>query len=76
MLSYYLAVTVDVCEHNSLYEHMNEYQIKDSVNLDGEVAKYAKQDIAPIVELYECVGAKKKLIKKYQFKEYECKCNS
>ena len=78
MARYYIAVTYDVCEHNNLYEDMNEYHLDLSIDMDKQIREFAKMDIAPIVKVYESdVSDPKELIlyKEYKFKEYECGCN-
>ncbi|WP_026907299.1 hypothetical protein [Paucisalibacillus globulus] len=77
MLKYYLAVTFDVCEHNNLYQDMNEYLVDSSDNLVEKVKEFAQQDIAPVVKVYESDSkdfSKGQLYKEYKFKEFECNC--
>lgn len=78
MSKYYLAVTYDVCVHNDFYEDMNEYPIDVSANLEEEILKFAKQDIAPLVKVYESTSSdftgEVKLYKEYRFKEFDCNC--
>jgi len=79
MASYYLAITYDVCEHQNLYQDMNEYPIKSTDNLMEKVKEFAKQDIAPVVKVYESNSSKFKhieLFREYKFKEYECNCEN
>jgi putative NADPH-quinone reductase len=78
MKEYYLAVTYDVCEHNNLYVDMNEYPLDMSIDLDEQISKFAKMDVAPLVKVYESNSSdfeELRLYKKYKFKEYECGCN-
>jgi len=78
MKEYYLAVTYDVCEHNNLYVDMNEYPLDMSIDLDEQICKFAKMDVAPLVKVYESNTSDFKelrLYKEYKFKEYECGCN-
>lgn len=73
----YVAVTYDVCEHNDLYEDMNEYILYSSVDTDQQVKGFAERDVAPVVKVYESATSDfRKLIlyKEYKFKEYECDC--
>jgi len=78
MTRYYIAVTYDVCEHNNLYEDMNEYPLDLSIDIDKQVREFAKVDVAPIIKVYESdtIDFKQlRLYKEYKFKEYECGCN-
>lgn len=78
MKEYYLAVTYDVCEHNNLYVDMNEYPLDMSIDLDEQISKFAKMDVAPLVKVYESDTSDFKelrLYKEYKFKEYQCGCN-
>lgn len=78
MKEYYLAVTYDVCEHNNLYVDMNEYPLDMSIDLDEQISKFAKMDVAPLVKVYESNTSdfnELRLYKEYRFKEYECGCN-
>jgi hypothetical protein len=78
MKEYYLAVTYDVCEHNNLYVDMNEYPLDMSIDLDEQISKFAKMDVAPLVKVYESNSSdfeELRLYKEYKFKEYECGCN-
>ncbi|MCP3033035.1 hypothetical protein LF817_17055 [Halobacillus sp. A1] len=73
-----MAVTYDVCEHNNLYEDMNEYPLDLTVDIDNQIRKFAKKDVAPLVKLYESETSdfnELRLYKEYRFKEYECSCN-
>ncbi|MFB1050302.1 hypothetical protein [Paraliobacillus sp. JSM ZJ581] len=75
---HYIAITYDVCEHNNLYEDMNEYIINPSTNMYDQVKTFAKIDIAPLVKVYESSTKDFKellLYKQFVFKEYECNCN-
>ncbi|WP_042149990.1 hypothetical protein [Paucisalibacillus sp. EB02] len=79
MSKYYLAVTYDVCEHQSLYQDMNEYPINSADNFVDKVKEFAQHDIAPVVKIYESYSSKftdLKLYKEYTFKEYECNCEN
>ncbi|RLL48321.1 hypothetical protein D8M04_03375 [Oceanobacillus piezotolerans] len=79
MRRYYIAVSYDVCEHNNLYENMNEYPIDASIDLEEQVRDFAKKDVAPIIKVYESQTSDFKefrLYREYKFKEYECRCNS
>ena len=78
MTRFYVAVTYDVCEHNHLYEDMNEYPLDSNGDLDQQIKTFAKKDIAPLVKLYEADTSDFKelrLYKEYKFEEYECRCN-
>lgn len=78
MASYYIAVTYDVCEHNNLYEDMNEYPLDSSGDTEQQIRDYAKIDIAPLVKVYESDRSDFRVVrlcKEYIFKEYECGCN-
>ncbi|MBU6081567.1 MULTISPECIES: hypothetical protein [Allobacillus] len=73
----YVAVTYDVCEHNDLYEDMNEYNLDSSVDMGKQVKRFAEQDIAPLVKVYETASSdigELTLYKEYKFKEFECDC--
>ena len=73
----YVAVTYDVCEHNGVYEDMNEYVLDSSADIDQQVMGFAEKDIAPLVKVYESVTSGFEaltLYKEYRFKEYECNC--
>jgi hypothetical protein len=77
LFKYYLAVTFDVCEHNDLYQDMNEYRIHSIEKLEEKVKEFAQQDIAPVVKVYESYSSdftNCKLYKEYKFKEFECSC--
>ena len=78
MIHYYIAVTYDVCDHNNLYEDMNEYPLDLSVDIDRQIKQLATIDVAPLVKVYESDTSDFKelrLYKEYKFKEYECSCN-
>ncbi|WP_079528007.1 hypothetical protein [Halobacillus hunanensis] len=78
MKKYFLAVTYDVCEHNELFEHMNEYPLESSVDMENQVRNFAKLDVAPLVQVYKSETSdfqELKLHKEFKFKEYECGCN-
>ncbi|MBM7601027.1 hypothetical protein JOC34_003448 [Virgibacillus halotolerans] len=78
MGQYYIAVTYDVCEHNNLYEYMNEYHLDLSIDMDKQIREFAKMDVAPIVKVYESDASDPGefiLYKEYKFKKYECGCN-
>ncbi|WP_404448044.1 hypothetical protein LG307_03240 [Sutcliffiella horikoshii] len=78
MKKYYLAVTYDVCEHNNLFEDMNEYPLDMSIDLDKQISKFAKMDVAPLVKVYESATSdfqELSLYKEYKFKEFDCGCN-
>ncbi|MYL57591.1 hypothetical protein [Virgibacillus halodenitrificans] len=73
----YIAITYDVCEHNDLYEDMNEYILDSSTEMDKQVKEFAKKDVAPLIKVYESFTDDFKditLYKQYKFKEYECDC--
>nr|WP_289038778.1 hypothetical protein [uncultured Allobacillus sp.] len=73
----YVVVTYDVCEHNDLYEDMNEYIIDSYAGMDEQVKRFAEQDIAPLVKVYETDSSdfgELTLYKEYKFKEFECDC--
>ncbi|MCA0987463.1 hypothetical protein [Guptibacillus algicola] len=79
MKKYYLAVTYDVCEHNDLFQDMNEYPIRSSVDMEAEVREFAKLDVAPLVRVYVSDTHDFKnvtLHKDFTFHEYECGCDS
>lgn len=79
MTRYYIAVTYDVCEHNNLYEDMNQFVLDLSIDIDKQVREFATRDIAPIVKVYESNTSDFKefrLYKEYKIKEYECHCRS
>ncbi len=74
----YVAVTYDVCEHNDLYEDMNEYILDSFADMDKQVKGFAEKDVAPLVKVYKSVTSdfqELTLYKEYKFKEYECDCN-
>lgn len=78
MTRYYLAVTYDVCEHNILYEDMNEYTLDSFADMDKRIREFAEKDIAPLIKVYESDTSDFKelrLYKEYKFKEYECGCD-
>lgn len=78
MTQYYIAVTYDVCEHNNLYEDMNKYPLNLSIDIDKQISVFAKNDVAPLIKVYESDTSDFKalrLYKEYKFKEYECGCN-
>ncbi len=78
MKKYYLAVTYDVCEHNNLFEDMNEYPLDMSSDLEKQISKFAKMDVAPLVKVYESDTSdfqELRLYKEYKLKEFECGCN-
>lgn len=78
MKRYYIAVTYDVCEHNNLFEDMNEYPLDLSIDLDKQIMACAKRDVAPLIKVYESDTSDFKELRFYQeykFKEYECDCN-
>lgn len=78
MTKHYIAVTYDVCEHNDLCEEMNEYSLDGSHNLDEQVTEYAREDIAPLVKVFELENSgvrRKNLYKEYRFEEYACDCD-
>lgn len=77
MHMYYFAVTYDVCEHQSLCEDMNQYEIDLSEDLEKQLKQFAKQDVAPLVRIYESRTtdcSKPRLVKEYYFEEYKCHC--
>ncbi|WP_079478750.1 hypothetical protein [Halobacillus salinus] len=76
---FYKAVTYDVCEHQDLYQDMNDYAIDFAGDVEEQIRKLAKQDIAPVVKLYESETSDFKefrLYEEYRFAEYDCKCTS
>jgi len=78
MTKHYIAVTYDDCEHNDLYEDMNEYILNPTANMDEQIKEFAQNDIAPLVKVYESVTSDLKdltLYKQYKFNEYECGCD-
>lgn len=77
MTKHYVAITYDVCEHNSLCEEMNEYILDSSVDIDKQIKGFAEQDVAPLVKVYQSATSdweELTLYKEYKFKEYECSC--
>lgn len=77
MERYYIAMTYDVCDHNHLYENMNQYPLDTSISLEKQVEEYAKIDVAPIVKVFESDTNDFKdlrLYREYTFKQYECGC--
>lgn len=75
----FIAVTYDVCDHQSLYESMNEYRLDFHVEINEQVKELAAMDVAPLIKVYvsnlgDNTGFK--FYKEYKFKEYECNCNS
>lgn len=77
MNKYYMAVTYDLCEHNDLCEDMNEYILDTSDDIEKQVRKFAKIDVAPLIKVYESETNDFKesyLYKDYKFKEYKCGC--
>jgi|GEM_PF-6004957 len=78
MTKHYIVITYDVCEHNDLCEDMNEYILNTTANMDEQIKEFAKNDIAPLVKVYESVTSDFKdltLYKQYKFTEYECSCD-
>ncbi|MFS0864733.1 hypothetical protein [Fredinandcohnia sp. 179-A 10B2 NHS] len=78
MKKYYIAVTYDVCEHNSLYEDMNYYPLESSIGIEDQIKVIAKSDVASLVKVYESDTSdfkETRLFQEYTFKEYECSCN-
>ncbi|MCS0543793.1 hypothetical protein NXY55_27860, partial [Aeromonas veronii] len=62
----------------NLYVDMNEYPLDMSIDLDEQISKFAKMDVAPLVKVYESDTSDFKelrLYKEYKFKEYQCGCN-
>lgn len=79
MEKYYFAETYDVCEHNNLYLDMNRYIIEPTKDLDKQIRKIAKKDIASMVKVYESDRSDLedfRLYREYYFKEYECGCSA
>ncbi|UTR13685.1 hypothetical protein MM221_13785 [Salipaludibacillus sp. LMS25] len=77
MKKYYSAVTYEVCEHTNIYLDMNDYHIDSAKDLDKQIRKFAKVDVAPLVKVYESETSDYKdvsLYKECHFKEYECGC--
>lgn len=77
MTRFYIAVTYEVCEHNNLYEDMNEYPLDSSADIEKQIRELAKKDVAPLVKVYESDSSDFKEVrfwKEYKFKEYECDC--
>ena len=77
MNKHYMAVTYDLCEHNNLCEDMNEYILDASDDIEKQVRKFAKIDVAPLIKVYKSETndfKELKLYKEYKFKEYECGC--
>ena len=78
MTRYYIAVTYDVCEHNNLYEDMNEYPLDLFIDIDKQIGEFARTDVAPLIKVYESNTSDLKelrLYKEYIFKEFQCSCN-
>ncbi|MDO6448869.1 hypothetical protein [Oceanobacillus profundus] len=77
MARYYIAVTYDVCEHDNLYQDMNEYPLDLSIDIDKQIRGFANVDVAPLIKIYEsdtCDLKELRLYREYKFKEYECSC--
>ena len=77
MARYYIAVTYDVCEHDNLYQDMNEYPLDLSIDIDKQIKEFAKMDVAPLIKIYESDTSDLKelrLYREYNFKEFECGC--
>ncbi|HZG71479.1 MAG TPA: hypothetical protein VEY51_08065 [Chondromyces sp.] len=77
MRIYYIAVTYEICEHNRVFEELNEYILDSQAGMAGQVRKLAKLDVAPMVRMYQSDTkdyTKISLYKEYRFKEYECSC--
>lgn len=77
MARYYIAVTYDVCEHDNLYQDMNEYPLDLSIDIDKQIRGFAKMDVAPLIKIYESDTSDLKelrLYREYNFKEFECGC--
>ena len=77
MARYYIAVTYDVCEHDNLYQDMNEYPLDLSIDIDKQIKEFANVDIAPLIKIYESDTNDLKelrLYREYNFKEFECDC--
>lgn len=56
---------------------MNEYNLDSSVDMGKQVKRFAEQDIAPLVKVYETASSdigELTLYKEYKFKEFECDC--
>lgn len=78
MTRYFIAVTFEVCEHNNIYEDMNEYRFESSADIDKQIKEFAKIDVAPIVKVYESHTSNfedLRFYREYKFIEYECGCN-
>lgn len=70
-------MTYNICEHNELFEDMNEYPLESSIDMESQVRNFAKLDVAPLVKVYESETSdfqELKLHKEFKFKEYECGC--
>ncbi|WP_217587538.1 hypothetical protein [Lentibacillus saliphilus] len=79
MTKQYIAVTYDICEHNNLYEDMNEYVVDVSHDIGKKVEEFARKDVAPLVKVFESNTSdfkSLKLYKEYTFKTYECDCDA
>lgn len=77
MARYYIAVTYDVCEHDNLYQDMNEYTLDLSIDIDKQISEFAKMDVAPLIKIYEADTSDLKalrLYREYKFRKYECGC--
>ncbi|MCT8139928.1 hypothetical protein H1D32_20840 [Anaerobacillus sp. CMMVII] len=77
MKQLYKAVTYDVCEHNHLYEDMNEYFFDSFEDMEKQIKEIAKLDIAPLIKVYESDTSDFKqirLYKEYRFEVYDCGC--
>lgn len=83
MPKHYVAVTYDLCKHNDFCVDMNEYILDASVDMEKQVRKFAKKDVASLVKVYESdtndIEVLKnfwelKMYKEYTFNEYECGC--
>lgn len=74
----YIVVTYEVCEHNNIYEDMNEYLLDSSTDLENKIWDFARTDVAPLVKVYKSDTSdfeELKFYKEYRFQEYECGCN-
>ncbi|MFD1850780.1 hypothetical protein [Oceanobacillus bengalensis] len=74
----YIAVTYDVCNHNNLYEDLNEYPLDMSIDIDKQIREFAKMDVAPLIKVYVSDTSDFKafrLYREYKFNEYECSCS-
>lgn len=69
-----VATTCDYCEHEEFCYEMNDYEINVDGNIMEQLYKFAKQDHASIVAVFEVNEHGYKEIAEMYFKEFKCKC--